>query len=95
MLAADSWGTAKRSVVRITVCLCRAMSGPTEGGAGPEARAVGMYLLPVCPPWFLPSHLVGPREQQKPQVSHRVQLPGVLTGPRKASSPPPHPSSPL
>lgn len=55
MLVADSWGTAKRSVVRITVCLCCAMSSPTEGGAGPEAQAVGMYLRTICPPWFLPT----------------------------------------
>lgn len=59
MLVADSWGTAERPVVRITVCICCTVSGPTEGGAGPETRAVGMYLLPVCPPWFLPTHLAG------------------------------------
>ena len=70
----------------------------------PVPRRVEPALRPglwecTCSPFahhgFYPPIWWGPREQRKPQLSHRVQLPGVLTGPRKASSPPPHPSSPL
>lgn len=62
MLVADSWGTAKRSMVRITVCLCCAMSGPTEGGAGPEAQALGMYFSPFAHHGFYPPIWWGPHE---------------------------------
>ena len=91
MLVVDSWGTAKRSVVRISVCLCCAVSGPTEGGAGPEPGLWECTCSPFAHHGFCPPIWWGPREQQKPQLSCRVQLPGVLTGPRKASSPLPRP----